>query len=143
MKNCIRNMAMFVGVIFLLFLIACAPSVKATDPASVTKSLFDAINKGQAEAAASYFAEDGEFIWSFGQPKGVQKILNYFKTNLIPLKTHVELQDLKVDGDNLTGTFKITSTWFKSAFPNGAPLYKVSGVVQGGKIKSMMWSSVK
>ena len=63
----------------LLLLIGCAPTPQATDPVSVTKALFNAINQGKAAAAANCFAKDGEFITAMGQPKGAEKLQFFSK----------------------------------------------------------------
>jgi hypothetical protein len=131
----------------LLLLASCAPIPEATDAVSVTKALFTAINQGKAEAAANFFAKDGELITAFGQPQGAVKIHNFFKVTVIPLKTKVEIKDLKVDGENVTGTFAMTNnnTGNNSATNPGekVPLMKLSSVVQEGKIKSMTWTTNK
>jgi hypothetical protein len=119
-------------------LIACSPAPQATDPASVTKALFSAINQGKAEVAANSFAKDGEFITAFGQPRGAEKIQAFFKMTLIPLKARVDVKEVKADGENVTGIFTFSSTNLGKDAP--IPM-KLSGIVQEGKIKTMTWSS--
>jgi hypothetical protein len=143
MRKYISTVTLSIVVILLHILVACSSSVQATDPVSVTRGFFDAINKGQGQKAANCFDEDGELIWAHGQPKGSKRLLEYMQKQLIPLKTRVEIKDLKADGENVTGTFTITSTYLASEFPNGVPLMKVIAVVQSGKIKSMTWTTNK
>jgi len=123
--------------------VACGPK-QSTDPSSIAKGVFDSINAGKAEAAASYFGQDAEFVCPWGQPTGVTMIESFFKTNLIPLKTHVDVQELKVEGTSLTGRFKINSVWLKNTFPKEVPLnFMVIGTIQTGKITSMTWTAAK
>jgi hypothetical protein len=136
MKKYIGILAMVSAAVLLL--IGCAPAPQATDPASIAKGLFDAINNGRAEAAANYFARDGELITAVGQPKGAEKILFFLKMTLVPLKARVEMKEVKADGENVTGRFTFASTNLGKDAP--IPM-KLSGVVQAGKIKTMTWSS--
>jgi limonene-1,2-epoxide hydrolase len=121
----------------LLAFIACSP--QPTDPVSVTEAFFTAINQGKAEAAVNCFAKDGELISVFGQPKGIDSLRNYFQKSLIPLKTKLDVVDLKADGENVTGTFIIAN----SETNNVRVLLKLVGVVQAGKIKTMTWTTNK
>ena len=143
MNKLISVRAALTVLILSQIVIACTPK-QATDPASIAKGVFDAINAGKAEAGAGYFAQDAEFVCPWGQPTGATKIGTFFKTNLIPLKTHIDIQELKVEGNNLTGTFKINSVWLKNAFPNEVPLnFMVIGTIQNEKITSMTWTAAK
>ena len=129
----------------LLLLASCAPTLQSTDPVSVTKALFIAINQGKAEKAANFFAKDGELITAFGQPQGAAKIQSFFKVTVIPLKTKVEIKELKADGVNVTGTFAMTNnnTGNNSEKNPGekVPIMKLSGIVQDGKITTMTWGN--
>jgi hypothetical protein len=140
--------AVLPAVLLLLMLVACAPAPKATDPVSVTKVLFDDINKGRAEAATNCFAADGELVTAFGQPRGAEKLRTFFKMGLIPMKTKVEIKELEADGENVKGIFEIRNADLgnnsEETLGNTAPIsMKLAGVVQEGKIKSMTWGTNK
>jgi hypothetical protein len=143
MRKYICVLAILLAALLSLTLIACAPTPQATDPASVTKALFNAINQGKAEAAANCFADDGQLIWAFGQPKGTKKLHDYIQNTLIPMKTKLTIITLTADGENATGVFSIANRDTQSQFPNGAPPLKLDAVVQSGKIKTMTWSTNK
>jgi len=140
MRKYVCVLAILSAALLLQMLVACTPRQQPTDPASVTRALFNAINQGKAEVAANCFAKDGEFIAAFGQPKGAEKIQGFFKMTMIPLKARVEIKELKADGENVTGIFSFSST----NLGHDAPLpMEVIGVVQEGKIKTMTWSTRK
>ena len=118
---------------------ACVPDAQSKDPAAITKAVLENINKGRADAAASMFAEDAEFISGMGQPKGTTKIRNFFALNLIALKTRIETNEMTADGPNVIGTFTIQSPHFLPV----PTLMQVVAVVVDGKIRSMTWSAPK
>ena len=67
---------------------------------------------------------------------------------VVPLKTRVEIKELKVDGENVTGIFFISNNDIgnNSLTTLGTKTVismKLSGVVQEGKIKTMTWTTNK
>ena len=140
-----KNFSLFtlrIGGLLLTILIGCAPSQQATDPSSVTKALFTAINQGKADAAANCFAKDGE-LTAYGQKYSGQKLRDFITKSLISLGTNIETQELNVDGVKLNGTIRVTNSWLKPQFPQGIPPFSVVVVVQDGKIKSMSWEVIR
>ncbi len=107
----------------------------ATDPLSVTQAVLEAINSGDADLATSYFADNGQFITSVGQPRGTKKIHAFLANVLIPLNTHYEVKRLAADGDTVTGNCDLSST-----HGNFTGL-KIRSTVQEGRIKSLMIGS--
>ena len=138
--NRYKNILMILLIaVSLQFVIACSPGKPITEPVAVTKAVFEAINSKHAEVAASYFAEDAEIITSFGQPVGNLKILNFFRITVIPYKMHLEITNMSISGDNVTGTFTLKDI---SAYKTPVNM-EVLAVVSNGKIKSMSWSPKK
>jgi hypothetical protein len=127
--------------LMIIALASCSPP--PTDPASVTKALFTAINQGKADDATNLFAEDGELTAKFAVVYSGQKLRDFFSKTLIPLKTQVDQWQLTVDGINVAGTFRMTSSEIKSGSPNGFQLLQVIGVIQNGKINTMSWTAPK
>jgi hypothetical protein len=121
-------------------LISCGAAASNSDPIRVTKDLFDAINRGQAEKAANLFYDDGELVTGFGQPTGLKKIHDFLKLTVIAMKTRVEIKEMKEDGTNVRGIFimKNISTEYRNP-----TAMQVIAVVENGKIKSMTWSPQK
>jgi ketosteroid isomerase-like protein len=72
------------------------------------KAEIEAVNKGQADIASSYFSDDAQIITSLGQPKGRAKIWT-FMFNLIGMKEHDSIIELAADGANVTGKMAITN----------------------------------
>jgi hypothetical protein len=130
----------FVVSLFSLVFMACGQGALVTDPVAVTRAMFDAVNRGQSEKAAGYFSADAEIVTGFGQPTGSRKIEAFFKTTVIPMKTHAEIKDLKADGVNVTGVFLMKSS--SDEFKNATPM-KIIAVVLNGKISSMTWTLQK
>jgi hypothetical protein len=121
---------------------SCTPSPQGTDPISVTKAFFAAINQGKAEAAANCFAKDGE-LTAYGQKYSGQKLRDFFTKSLISLGTQIETQELSVDGVRIDGTIRVTNSWLKPQFPKGIPPFSVASIVQDGKIRSMSWEVIR
>ena len=144
MKSYVRLLGALPVTLLTLLMFSCSQT-QATDPVSETKALINAINQGKAEAASNCFAADGELITAFGQPQGSAKLLSFFKVTVIPLKTRIEIKGLIADGENVTGTFSMTNndTGNNSATSpsDRIVLMKLSGIVHGGKIKTMTWGN--
>jgi hypothetical protein len=135
-------LALLIAGLLLTILIGCTPSPQATDPISVTKAFFTAINQGKAEAAASCFAKDGE-LTAYGQKYSGQKLREFLTKSLISFGTRIETQKLSVDGVKIDGTIRVTNSWLKPQFPKGIPPFSVEGIVQDGKITSMWWELIR
>jgi hypothetical protein len=139
MKSYVNVLAVLVIASSVQALVACSPAKPITDPVGVTKAVFDAINNKQAERAATYFAEDAEFVAAFGQPVGNAKILSFLKTTVIPYKMNVEITDISKSNGTVTGTFTLKDI---SAYQTPTNM-QVTAVVTDGKVKSMTWSPKK
>jgi hypothetical protein len=139
MKSILRIMLVLVLVASAAMILTCVPTAQSKDPAAVTKAVLENINKGRADAAASMFAEDAEFISTLGQPVGVKKIRIFFALSLIALKTRIETHEITANGPNVTGTFTIQSAHFIPV----PTLMEVIAVVVDGKVKSMTWTTPK
>ncbi len=122
---------------FPAHLLADDTVAQATDPIAIVNGLFDTINNVQAEKATSYFADDGQLITAWGQPKGIKKLLGFFTNTMFPLKTQLKVIELNASGVNVTGIFAIKDS---GGFTNWG-LLKVVSIVQDGKIKSMTWTT--
>lgn len=140
MKHSVSSLFWITGAAFLLFAASCAPRAVPTDPVSVTRAVFEAINKGHAETAVSFFAPDAQWITAFGQPSGTQKILGALRDGWIPMKTRLEIKEIQASGDNVTGVFTVQNV--SDEFRNPTPL-ALSAVIQDGKIKTMTWTTKK
>jgi hypothetical protein len=132
-------LSIFAVCLILALFASCGANVPVTDPIAITKSLFDNINKGKAEAAATLFSEDGELVTGFGQPTGQTKIKGFFQATVIPLKMHLEMKEINISNGTVIGAFVIQD---KGEFKTPT-LMEVNAVVQTGKIKSMTWSVKK
>jgi ketosteroid isomerase-like protein len=139
-KRYVCLIALVTTTMLLLLLTSCAQAPQATDPVSVTKALFTAINQGKADVAAGYFAEDAELVTGFGQPTGLTKIRDFMKLTVVPMKTRVEVKEVTADGTAVTGVFTMKNN--TDVYRNATPM-QVIGVVQNGKITSMTWTPVK
>ena len=136
MKRYICILGLLPVLLLTLLLFSCTQA-QATDPASVMKALFNAVNQGKADVATNYFAKDAAIISPWGQPSGTKGIHDWFAVGIIPMKTQLKIGEFSVDGVNLAGTFKITDVGF-----HDEP-FKVMAVIQDGKIKSMTWTGAK
>jgi hypothetical protein len=127
------------AAVLSVVLSACGSNAPLTDPVAVTRALFDYINRGKAEAAAGLFADDGELVTGFGQPKGQNKIKTFFQTTVIPLKVHLEVKEINLSNGTMLGTFMMQDV---SAFKTPT-LMEVKAAIQDGRVKSMTWSVKK
>lgn len=77
------------------------------DPEALLEQLWDAINQGDAEAAAELFAEDGVFEdYNHGPPDafaGRDVILDFFQDRALNLNLRVTSIDLETSGGTATG----------------------------------------
>ncbi|HVO39078.1 MAG TPA: nuclear transport factor 2 family protein [Spirochaetia bacterium] len=140
MKLTLRFLLSMCAAALLLGVASCAPKAVPTDPASVVRAVFEAINQGHGETAASFFAPDAQWITAIGQPSGSQKILSWIRDGWIPLKTRLEIKEIQASGDNVTGVFTVQNV--SDEFHSPTPL-ALSAVVQNGKITSMTWTTKK
>ncbi len=137
MKKRTTILILLLASFFSVHLFADDALAQATDPTAIVNGLFDAINNAQAEKATSYFADDGQLITAWGQPKGVKKLLSFFTTTIFPLKTQLTLLELNVSGVNVTGVFAIKDN---GGFSNWG-LLKIITIIQDGKFKSVTWTT--
>jgi hypothetical protein len=126
------------GLIFAVFA-SCGPSAPPTDPIAITRALFDDINRGKVESAASLFSEDGELVTGFGQPTGQSKIKSFFLATVIPMKMHLEMKEVNLSNGSVIGTFLLQD---KGEFKTPTMMV-VNAAVQAGRITSMTWSVKK
>jgi hypothetical protein len=119
----------------LLLLFGCGQSPQPRDPVGVIQAEIQAINRGQADVAAGYFAENGQIISAWGQPTGKDKVKSFISTTLIKLKSHAEVNALASDGSKVTGTITWSTPYEKF------PPFGLKAVVQDGKIASIEWGT--
>ena len=100
---------LLVSFSLIVLISGCGQAPRPQDPIGVIRAQIEAVNKGQAEIAASFFSDDAQIVAPIGQAKGKEKI-RAFMMNLIKVKEHEEIIDLAVDGTNVTGTIDIKDT---------------------------------
>jgi hypothetical protein len=116
--------------------VACSRH-EATDPVAVIRATFDAINAGQPDKAASFFADDAEWTSAFRQATGAYTIHEMLRLTTIPMKTRLEIRTINADGSSVNGVIYMVS----STEPTGLYLRLVA-TVKEGKIQSMSWTTM-
>jgi len=117
-----------------------ATPVPPPDPASLIKSLSDALNAGNVDAVMAFFADDATQTQTpppsgtSGVRTGKEQIRGFFQ-GMIADKFSGELSNLKVTGDKITYTSTFSTDTYRKL--GVAPLVVVEeAVFERGKIKS-------
>jgi len=111
------------------------------DPKALVEQLWDAINQGDAEAAAQLFAEDGVFEdYNHGPPDafaGRDVILAFLKDRALNLNLHVTSIDLETSGATATGRIERSTPASISATGFERLIELVTVEVRGSEISSL------
>jgi hypothetical protein len=105
----------------------------ATDPASVVKAVHDAMNVQNLDAAMAFIADDA--VFKHAPPSGAtltgKAAIRVWVKRQVDTKTLAEIGDVKVNGDTVTFTAKVTR--------GGAPLASAHGEITVKNSKIILW----
>jgi hypothetical protein len=125
----------------VLAIVSLAPFAAAgapqTDPASVLKSLFEARNSANADAALALFADDGVIINVVGAKFAGRDNIKKFLDGAAAQKGRYDLEEVRSVGETVTWTDLVTNPLYEKL--DIAPV-QVAGqaVIREGKISSFI-----
>jgi ketosteroid isomerase-like protein len=111
---------------------ACSPTQTA-NPETIIKSFYESINRQDVDAATALVADDATFtvLGAFkGVKSGKTEIGSWIQNQVEALGTY-EVSDIKVTGETVTYTFKLSREGSQHAEGTA------TAIVQDGKIKSL------
>ena len=142
------NMRM-IAVLMLVAILAQPVALYAqeTDPVAVVMGRAEALNAGDVEATAAFFAEDAVYN-IIPPPPGVQGTFNGLEeirgrlTDVIATNANIEIEISQVEGDKVTTLTRYAADDLQSmglSFIEGIEEY----AVQDGKITSYTWTTTE
>lgn len=104
-----RTRLMAITVLALILALPGALLAQESDPEAVIRSVYEALNAGDVEAALAIFADDAVLdLGAFGRFSGKEELRASFERE-VSLNAHWELEDAQVEGNTVTFTSRYTS----------------------------------
>jgi hypothetical protein len=118
------------SILFTVTVYACTPSQTSTDPAEVIQAYFEALGRGEVEAAQALVADDATAN-ILGDVLTRKEQFREYNEEAVLDNPSFELSNIQVEGDKVSYTNKVTI---------GSQIFTLTSeaIVQEGKIVSII-----
>ncbi|MGE5601792.1 MAG: nuclear transport factor 2 family protein [Nitrososphaerales archaeon] len=150
MRKTLRfGLVLLLAMVFVTGTASAAAPTTPTDPEGVIRAIFTALNAGDVKTAVSYVADDAVLVLYppalaapesnvFQGKKAITDRWNF----LAGSKDHMDLSNVKVDGNTVTWKVALTGDYFTGLGLD--PLQaELVGIVEDGKFKGYVWNMSK
>ena len=136
-----RTRLMAITLLALMLAFPGTLLAQESDPEALVRSLYEALNTGDIDAALAFYADDAvESLGDFGTFSGKEELRSSFETEAARNATW-ELEDFQVEGDTVTFTNRYTDNNLRAL---GVTLEGIEvSTIQDGKFTTDTWTATE
>jgi ketosteroid isomerase-like protein len=137
----VRTRLMAITVLALMLALPGTLLAQESDPEALVRSLYEALNTGDIDAALAFYADDAvESLGDFGTFSGKEELRSSFEVEVARNATW-ELENFQVEGDSVTFTNRYTNNNLRAL---GVTLEGIEVItIQDGKITTDTWTATE